>query len=118
MNRLLVLAMIVLGCRAEERTAAVARAPRHGLPRGKGRAVVVGSCTSCHSTHIIRQNRMSRAEWDRTITWMQDTQDMWKLPSVQRAKILDYLARHFGVEDEGDRVTPWAEPKYRPNPLW
>ena len=64
---------------------------------------------------------MNRKQWDKTITTMQQVNGMWPLPSPVRQRILDYLEKAQRVPDLGldaGKVSPWATPLYRPNPLW
>lgn len=72
-----------------------------GLPPGEGRELVYGTCTACHSTAIIRQQGMTRARWDSTLTWMVEQQGMPDPPPDMRATILDYLAEQFPAERKG-----------------
>ncbi len=83
------------------------------LPDGPERSLVEDNCTSCHSPLLIAQNRMDRATWDRTITWMQQTQKLWPIPPDTRGKILDYLERNFSPKAEDDP----AGIRRRVNPL-
>ncbi len=99
--------------------AAVESSPQDLTP-GKGREIVVTACTGCHTAEIIAASRMSRRNWETTLIWMEDTQGMAPLePSVRKA-ILDYLEATQGLgSDEGSGETsPWASPRYRPNPIW
>jgi len=52
--------------------------------------LVIQNCTSCHSAKLVTQNRMSKAGWQATITWMQETQNLWDL-GVNEEKIIAYL---------------------------
>lgn len=92
------------------------RGPDELLP-GPDRALVVGHCTACHSASVIRQNHLSRDQWDDTITWMQDTQGLWALSADHRARVLDYLVATQGPLVEAADL-PWAHPRYEPNPIW
>lgn len=93
-----------------------------GLPEGKGRDLVLETCTACHTASIILQNHMTRKKWDETLTWMQDKQGLWELEPPVRNTILDYLAKHQG---EGTSNSSTAQPPhnpmyefdYHPNPL-
>ena len=91
-----------------------------GLVSAPGRDQVLANCVACHATALITQNHMSRASWDATLTWMQETQGLWEIPPPDRTAILDYLALTQGVNTGGAAAedSPWAEPLYRPNPLW
>ncbi len=90
-----------------------------GLVAAPGRDEVLANCVACHATALITQNHMSRARWDATLTWMQETQGLWEIPAPDRAAILDYLALTQGTDTGGAPAdSPWAAPVYRPNPLW
>ena len=90
-----------------------------GLPPGKGLELVLKNCTACHSIDIIRENHMSREAWDKTITWMQEKQGLWKL-GKDRKIILDYLSKAQGEEKNkagGREGNPMYEFNYPANPL-
>ena len=90
-----------------------------GLPREEGIDLVLENCTACHSIDIIQENHMSREAWDKTITWMQEKQGLWKL-GKDREIILDYLSKAQGVEKNkaGEREgNQMYEFDYRANPL-
>ena len=101
----------------------------HGFPPGKGQTLVADTCTACHSSKLVLQNRMSRNNWDETITWMQETQGLWELAVEERMTILDYLSTVLGADEkESKRRTQKESPKapkkfriyqydYKPNPL-
>lgn len=42
-----------------------------GLPPGEGRELTFDICTECHSTKVILQSRLTRDDWDETITDME-----------------------------------------------
>jgi hypothetical protein len=89
------------------------------LKPGPGRDIVTAACTQCHTAEIIVASHMSRKTWDTTLTWMQETQGLVELEPDIRALILDYLVLTQGFDDEADnRSSPWANPLYRPNPIW
>ena len=55
------------------------------FPPGKGRQLVVDTCTACHSAKLVLQNRMTRDNWDETITWMQEkTSPVFVMSGVSR----------------------------------
>lgn len=88
-----------------------------GLPPGTGQKLVANTCTVCHSSAIILQNRMTRKKWDETLTWMQKKQGMGKLSRQNRKKILDYLARVQGVKGKSASTRKIYKYEYSPNPL-
>ena len=91
------------------------------LKDGPAKALVQANCIPCHSTAIIAANHLSRAEWETTITTMQEKNGMWPLPPAIRKLILDYLEVAQRPADRGlnqGKATPWAAPLYSPNPIW
>ncbi len=75
-----------------------------GLPPGEGRVEVFAWCTACHSARIIRQQGLSRADWDETLIWMVEEQGMQEPDTKMRKKILDYLSEQFPPERPHFRV--------------
>ena len=57
--------------------------------------LVRAHCSSCHSERLITQNRGTRDDWERTIRWMQATQNLWPIPPDVEGSILDYLSTHY-----------------------
>jgi hypothetical protein len=53
-----------------------------------------GACGACHDDDVIRQQRLTRAQWDREINKMSG----WgaKVKDEDRAGLLDYLFSNFG----------------------
>ncbi len=100
--------------------AAGAQSPSADLAPGEGRELVLAACTGCHTTDIIASSHMSRKTWDTTLTWMEETQSMPRLELDVRKAILVYLERTQGLspEEESGTSSPWAYPRYRPNPTW
>jgi mono/diheme cytochrome c family protein len=90
------------------------------LAPGEGRDLVQSACTGCHTAEIILASRMTRKNWDATLTWMEETQGLTRLEPSLRKAILDYLEETQGLEgaEEGETSSPWASPRYRPNPIW
>jgi hypothetical protein len=60
------------------------------------------SCTSCHSSKLITQNRATREGWKQMIVWMQETQELQDLGKYE-VKILDYLEKNYSPKDVGRR---------------
>lgn len=75
---------------------------RTGLIEAQGVMTVIGNCTSCHSSKIILQNRMSAESWNTTIKWMQETQNLWDLGENQEI-IVNYLTTNYPIEEKGRR---------------
>ncbi|MEN0051765.1 MAG: monoheme cytochrome C [Bacteroidota bacterium] len=74
-----------------------------GLVYAEGFEIVRASCTTCHSAKLVTQNRATRAGWEQMIDWMQATQGLWELGTLEPI-ILDYLATHYAPEDIGRRA--------------
>lgn len=77
--------------------------PTTGLVEAPGHDLVAAHCIACHSTQLIKQNRMSRESWKDTIRWMQKTQGLWPLGEAEPV-ILDYLASHYSPRKVGRRA--------------
>jgi len=75
---------------------------RTGLKEGEGLMTVIGHCTACHSAQLIIQNRMNKEQWNATIRWMQETQNLWDLGDNQEV-IVNYLVNNYPVVDKGRR---------------
>ena len=75
-------------------------------------ALVKATCTACHSSKLVTQNRATREGWLEMIRWMQRTQKLWDLGDNE-AKILDYLAKHYGPEEQGRRAPAEVEAWYQ-----
>jgi hypothetical protein len=91
------------------------------LKPGTGRAQVQINCIPCHSTAIIAATHATRERWDELITTMQQKHGLWPLVPTIRTQLLDYLAATQPPSDpalNAGKQTPWAQPLYRPNPLW
>lgn len=67
-------------------------------PEGPGREEAGYLCGACHSLRIVIQQGLSRGDWDETLDWMVEEQDMAPLETEEREIILTYLATHFGVD--------------------
>ena len=71
------------------------------LPDGDGRAVAQQSCLPCHSADVLRQQRLTERQWSASLTKMKG----WgaELREEDQARLLTYLAQHFGPENRGFR---------------
>jgi hypothetical protein len=65
--------------------------PRHPEPP----AVYKQACFSCHDDHMMQQQHLTRAQWDREVTKMTG----WgaEVKDDQRSALLDFLAARFGL---------------------
>lgn len=75
-----------------------------GLPPDPGRDAVYFTCTACHSTKQFTQQRMSREDWNETISRMVHANKMTPPQPWARTLMLNFLSTHYGVEPEVD----WA----------
>ena len=66
-----------------------------GLVERPGWELVRTQCGGCHSYGLITNQRGDRQAWLDMIRWMQATQNLWDLPAVTEAAILDYLAENY-----------------------
>ena len=73
-----------------------------GMAYDENFAVVKSTCTSCHSSKLIIQNRATREGWKDMIKWMQETQGLPPLGTLE-PQILDYLAKHYAPQKTGRR---------------
>lgn len=65
-------------------------------PQGVGRNETGFTCNSCHSLAIVKQQGLSRGDWDDLLVWMVEEQGMPELSPQARDRVLDFLARNFG----------------------
>jgi len=75
-----------------------------GMPYDERFAIVKATCTACHSSKLITQNRASREGWKQMIDWMQETQGLWELGGNEPI-ILDYLAEYYAPKKVGRRAS-------------
>ncbi|MCY4094546.1 MAG: cytochrome C [Gammaproteobacteria bacterium] len=73
--------------------------------------LVRAHCTSCHSSQILKNLRLSRSAWQDVIRRMQVEEGLWDL-GEDESKILEYLATYFGPRTDSvqrrNRRTPIA----------
>jgi len=68
-----------------------------GLPEGEGQALVYYACSACHSINLVKQQRLNRTRWEKTLQSMVAEQGMNALPAEDQRQVLDYLTAHYGV---------------------
>jgi len=76
-----------------------------GFVIDEGFEIVKATCTGCHSSAIVLQNKFTREGWKAKIVWMQETQGLWDLGDNESI-ILDYLAKHHAPEPPKGRRLP------------
>ena len=69
-----------------------------GLPDGPGAEETYYQCTACHSTAIIKQQRVTDARWDYLWPWMVEEQGMIEPDPETKDIILAYLKEHFSAD--------------------
>jgi hypothetical protein len=98
-------------------TPAVAERPpvgEHGdtvesLPEGPGREETFYTCAACHGTAIVRQQGMTRLQWDASIDWMIERHGMARPDQAERDVILDYLTTQFPPRARRGRDNPFLK---------
>ena len=76
-----------------------------GFVIDEGFEIVKATCTGCHSSAIVLQNKFTREGWKAKIVWMQETQGLWDL-GENESIILDYLAKYHAPEPPKGRRLP------------
>ncbi|MBT0778322.1 MULTISPECIES: cytochrome C-552 [Paracoccus] len=69
-----------------------------GLPDGAGAEETYYQCVACHSTEIIKQQRVTDHRWDELWRWMVEAQGMVEPEPETKALILAYLKANFSSE--------------------
>ena len=69
-----------------------------GMPEDEGRLEVFGFCASCHSIDLVLQQGLPRAVWEEVLVDMVNEHQMAPLQPEVRAKVLDYLEKHYGPD--------------------
>jgi hypothetical protein len=66
------------------------------LPAGSGQAKARTACTICHDSHIIVQQRLSKAAWGKEV----DKMIKWGaiVSPSDRDALIDYFSANFGPE--------------------
>ena len=72
------------------------------FPPGEGKALADQACLSCHSTDIVRQQRLNEKQWTANVTKMVG----WgaEVPESGREALIAYLVANFGPDN--DRFEP------------
>ncbi len=69
-----------------------------GLPDGPGAEETYFQCVACHSTEIIKQQRVTDHRWDELWSWMVEAQGMIEPEPEVKELILGYLKTQFSSE--------------------
>jgi len=72
------------------------------FPPGDGKAIADGACLACHSTDMVRQQRLTEKQWTANVTKMVG----WgaEVPETKREALIAYLVKNFGPDN--DRFEP------------
>ena len=67
------------------------------FPPGEGKAIADSACLACHSTDMVRQQRLTEKQWTASVTKMVG----WgaEVPESRRAALIAYLVKNFGPEN-------------------
>jgi hypothetical protein len=79
------------------------------LPDGPGREETFYACAACHGTAIVKQQGMTRVQWDASIDWMIERHGMAKPDQAERDVILDSLAAQFPPRARRGRDNPFLK---------
>ncbi len=91
---ILAVSAALAGCPAKEKASASASA--NASASADGRALVVGACLSCHSEHMLAQQRLTEAQWSKVVTKMVG----WgaNLEPAEVAPLVAYLSASYGPD--------------------
>ena len=64
----------------------------------EGAAETHAYCTACHSERIVVQQGLTRSGWDELFEQMVEEHEMTPIEEPDRARLLDYLATHYGID--------------------
>lgn len=90
--------MTTLTATAKPEAETTGNAEFDGLPDGPGAEETYYQCVACHSTGIIKQQRVTDQRWDELWVWMVDKQGMVEPDAETKAVILAYLKQNFSSE--------------------
>ena len=73
-----------------------------GFPPGDGKEIADSACLACHSTDMVRQQRLTEKQWTASVTKMIG----WgaEVPESRRDALIAYLVKNFGPDN--DRFEP------------
>jgi hypothetical protein len=93
----------LLGAGAFMGAVPLARAQSAELPPGSAQERVTTACTECHDSHIIVQQRLSKAAWTKEV----DKMIKWGAPvdANYRDAFIDYLSINFPPDKSPQAAT-------------
>ena len=69
-----------------------------GFPPGEGKEIADSACLACHSTDMVRQQRLSEKQWtanvNKMVGWGADVAES------RRAALIAYLVKNFGPDND------------------
>ncbi|HKA35665.1 MAG TPA: cytochrome c [Thermoanaerobaculia bacterium] len=67
------------------------------FPPGEGKAIADAACLSCHSTDLVRQQRLNEKQWTASVAKMVG----WgaEVPESRKAALIAYLVKNFGPDN-------------------
>ena len=68
------------------------------LVAGEGAFETHAYCTACHSERIVAQQGLTRDGWAELFEQMVEEHEMTPIEEPDRARVLDYLAAHYGTD--------------------
>ena len=68
------------------------------LVAGEGAFETHAYCAACHSERIVAQQGLTRPDWDELLEQMVEEHEMTPIEEPDRARVLDYLAAHYGPD--------------------
>lgn len=77
-----------------------------GLPEGEGREAVYFTCRACHALEQFTDRTLAREEWDQLLDEMVRDRGMAAPEPWARGLMLDYLAAHFGAQQDWQGLPP------------
>ena len=68
------------------------------LPAGAGRTIAEGACLQCHSSDMLRQQRLTPRQWTTEVEKMM----RWGAPvsDAQKPELIAYLSAKFGPDNK------------------
>jgi hypothetical protein len=72
------------------------------FPPGEGKSLADSACLACHSTDLVRQQRLTEKQWTAAVTKMAG----WgaEVPESKKETLIAYLVKNFGPDN--DRFEP------------
>ena len=90
--------MSAVRARADASEAAEGNEEFGGLPDGEGVEETYYQCVACHSTEIIKQQRLTDQRWDELWIWMVEDQGMFEPDEETKEIILTYLKTNLSSQ--------------------